>query len=334
VIDRQVRNMVRLVDDLLDVSRITRNKLQLRKQRVELAAVVRDARETAAPVIEAGGHELTVELPAESVWLDADPTRLAQVFGNLLTNAAKYTDRGGRIRLSAGRDGDAVTVAVADTGIGIPAEHLPRVFEMFSQVAPARERSQGGLGIGLSLVRGLVEMHGGTVTADSPGVGRGSTFTVRLPLGKDEGGRMTDEQKPDGGTAPVHPSSFRLHPSKKVLVIDDNRDGADSLAEVLRVLGYEVRVAYDGAEGLAEAARFRPDAVVCDIGMPGLSGLEVARRLRADPALRAARLVAATGWGQDDDRRRSREAGFDRHLTKPIDPADLHQALTATADGS
>jgi len=328
VIDRQVRNMVRLIDDLLDIGRITRGKLRLQLQRVDLAAVVRDARETAVPVIEAADHSLTIELPPESIWLDADPTRLAQVFANLLTNAAKYTDRGGRIRLTAERTADEVVVAVADTGIGVSAEHLPQLFEMFSQVAPVRERSQGGLGIGLALVRGLVEMHGGTVRADSPGVGRGSTFTVRLPLAKDEGGRMKDEPQ----TAPVHPSSFRLHPSR-VLVIDDSRDGADSLAEVLRVLGYEVRVAYDGPAGLAEATQFRPDAVVCDIGMPGMSGLEVARRLRADPSLRAVRLVAATGWGQDDDRRRSREAGFDHHLTKPIDPADLREALHTTADG-
>ncbi|HET6575809.1 MAG TPA: ATP-binding protein [Fimbriiglobus sp.] len=330
IIERQVRHMVRLIDDLLDVSRITRGKLPLQRQRVELAAVVQAARETADPAIAAAGHELTVELPPEPVWLDADPTRLAQVFANLLTNAAKYTDRGGRIRLSAERDGDVVTVAVADTGIGIPTEHLPRLFEMFSQVAPARERSQGGLGIGLALVRGLVEMHGGTIVAESPGAGRGSTFTVRLPVRNDEFGMMNDESKATE-TVPIHHSSFIIHHSNKVLVIDDNRDGADSLAAVLRAMGCEVRVAYDGPTGLEEAARFKPDAVVCDIGMPGLSGLEVARRLRADPALRGARLIALTGWGHDDDRRRSREAGFDRHLTKPVDPAELHKALARGA---
>ncbi|VTT98138.1 histidine kinase : Chemotaxis protein methyltransferase CheR OS=Polaromonas naphthalenivorans (strain CJ2) PE=4 SV=1: PAS_9: PAS_4: PAS_9: PAS_4: PAS_9: PAS_8: PAS_4: PAS_8: PAS_3: PAS_3: HisKA: HATPase_c: Response_reg [Gemmataceae bacterium] len=322
MMERQLGQMVHLIDDLLDVSRITRGKLRLRRERVELESVVRAAVETARPVIEASGHEFTAALPPGPVYLDADPVRLAQVLSNLLTNAAKYTGRGGRIQLTAVRVGGEVAVSVADTGIGIAPEHLPRLFEMFSQVSSALERSQGGLGIGLALVRGLVEMHGGTVGARSEGPGKGSEFVVRLPVADGPPAR----REPGAGREPASAG-----PGRRVLVADDNRDAADSLAMMLRLRGHEVHTAYDGRAAVEAAARLRPDVAVLDIGMPGLTGYDAARRIRAESWGRDMTLVAVTGWGQEEDKRRATEAGFDRHLTKPVDPAALEEFLAGPA---
>jgi PAS domain S-box-containing protein len=318
MMERQMAVMVRLIDDLLDVSRITRGKLELRKERVELASVVQSAVEGSRPLIEASGHRLTIALP-EPIPLDADPTRLAQVFSNLLTNAAKYTDRGGQITLTAKRDGGGVVVSVRDTGIGIAPEHLPRLFEMFSQVTTALERSQGGLGIGLSLVKGLVEMHGGTVEARSEGLGKGSEFIVQLPVA---GGRSAPESPQAGGG-----DRAKARGSRRILVADDNRDAAESLAMMLRLAGHEVHAAHDGRDAVEAAAWFRPDVALLDIGMPKLNGFEVARRVREQPWGRNVVLVAITGWGQEEDKRRATEAGFDCHLTKPVEPAALEKLL-------
>ena len=327
VIDRQVAQMARLLDDLLDVSRITRGKLELRRQRVELGGVVETAVETSRPLIEAGGHELTVDLPPGPVHLDADPVRLAQVLSNLLNNAAKYTERGGRIHLAAERNGASVLVSVKDTGIGVEGEMLPRLFEMFSQAKPALERAQGGLGIGLALVRGLVEMHGGCVTARSDGPGTGSEFAVHLPLA--ESPPRQELPAPSAADVPRPPAC-------RILVADDNRDAADSLAMMLELMGNAVRTANDGQEAVEVAAEFRPDVALLDIGMPRMNGYEAARRMRAEPWGRGLVIVALTGWGQEEDRRRSREAGFDVHLVKPVDPAAIEKVLlerTATAAG-
>jgi PAS domain S-box-containing protein len=318
MMERQLQQMVRLIDDLLDVSRITRGKLQLRSQQVSLASVVRSAVEGSRPLIEAFGHALGVTLPPEPVWLDADPTRLAQVFGNLLTNAAKYTDPGGHIGLTAERHGGEVVVLVRDTGVGIAPEHLPRLFEMFSQVDSALERSQGGLGIGLSLVKGLVEMHGGKVEARSEGPGKGSEFIVRLPVS----GAGPEQESGSAGEREA-----RSAPGRRILVAEDNRDTADSLAAVLRLAGHEVHVTQDGLEAVKAAGWFRPDVALLDIGMPRLNGYEAARRIREQPGGKLVTLVAITGWGQEEDKRQAAEAGFDRHLTKPVDPRALEQIL-------
>ena len=321
VIDRQVAHMARLLDDLLDVSRITRGKLELRCERVELAAVVQLALETSRPLIDSAGHQLTVSLPDRPVWLDADPVRLAQVFSNLLNNAAKYTDRGGKIWLTADvRDGEVV-VAVRDSGIGLMAEQLPTLFEMFSQVTASLQRSQGGLGIGLSLVRGLVELHGGQISAASGGLGKGSEFSVRLPV--------LDAAERPAAPLPEAPADRAISAARKILVADDNRDAASMLALLLKLSGHEVQIAHDGREAAEMAAAFQPEALLLDIGMPQMSGYEVARHIRSQPWGRAALLVALTGWGQDEDKRRSAEAGFDHHLTKPVDPAAVLALLGA-----
>jgi PAS domain S-box-containing protein len=322
VIDRQVRQMTRLVDDLLDVARITRAKIALRRERVALAAVVHGAVEAARPSIEASGHELQVSLPDAPVWLDADPTRLTQVLLNLLNNAAKYTPRGGRIEVEASADGHHALVNVRDTGIGIAPEHVGKLFEMFSQVVPALERSQGGLGIGLALARGLVELHGGTIEARSRGPGHGSEFVVRLPVAEAPAGAMAN-------AVPAGPKAAPL----RVLVVDDNVDAADSLAVMLELHGHAVAVAHGGPAALEVAGRFAPDVVLLDIGMPGMNGYEVAERLRRDEAGGGRRLllVALTGWGADEDKRRAMAAGFDHHLTKPVDPAGLDAVLEAGA---
>ena len=315
MMDRQLTHMVRLVDDLLDVSRISRNKLELRRARVTLAEVVSSAVETARPAIDAAGHELTVALPDGPVVLDADLTRLAQVFSNLLTNSAKYTPPGGRIGLTATRGDGTVSVTVRDTGIGIPAAAMPTIFDMFSQVDRSVERSAGGLGIGLALVKGLVEMHGGAVTAVSDGEGRGSAFTVTLPVVT---GTISGESV-NGVHSPA--------PGRRVLVVDDNRDGAESMAEMLRLLGNEVATAHDGLEAVVAAGAFRPDVILMDIGMPRLNGLDAARRIREQSWGKAIAIVALTGWGQDGDRERSREAGCDGHLVKPVSLVDLQRML-------
>lgn len=319
MMERQLSHMVRLVDDLLDVSRISRNKMELRRDRVLLADAVDAAVEATRPMIEAAGHELELNMPSGPVFLDADLTRLSQVFSNLLTNSAKYTEAGGRIRLSAERQGSDVVVAVSDNGIGIPAAALSHIFDMFSQVDRSVERSTGGLGIGLALVKGLVEMHGGTVTAESEG--KGSTFTVRLP--------SADENvKPHANDAPR-----RRHASRKVLVVDDNHDGANSLALMLRMLGDEVQTANDGIEALEAAERFRPEVILIDIGMPRLNGLEATRRIREQPWGKEITIIALTGWGQDGDRARSKAAGCSGHLVKPVNLPDLEAALENTTSG-
>jgi len=319
---RQLAQMVRLVDDLLDVKRIAAGKLPIRKQRVDLATVISDAIDSTRVALDRQGHELTVALPAEPVELDADPARLTQVFGNLLENAAKYSERGGRVWVTAARDGAEAVVSVRDAGIGLPAADLARVFDLFVQVDAGWRRSQGGMGIGLSLVKQLVESHGGRVEARSAGLGAGSEFVVRLPCLA--ASAATTEARP------VAPGASAPGASKcKVLVVDDNRDAADSLAELLAVMGHEVRTAYGGAEGVAAAAGFRPRLILMDLGMPGVDGLEAARRIRAEPWGGEPLLVAMTGWGAADDLRRTREAGFDRHLIKPVLLAELGEPLGA-----
>ena len=318
MMERQLVQMVRLIDDLLDLSRISRGKLQLRKERVELSAVVRNAIETSRPLIEDMGHQLILAVPADPIYVNGDLTRLAQVGSNLLNNAAKYTDRGGVIRLSVEQQGSDAVLTVEDNGLGIPAQMLPKVFEMFSQVDRSLERAQGGLGIGLSLVQRLVELHGGTVDARSDGDGRGSRFVVRLPVAPCLGGEYPRQ---DAAEPPRATSCGR------VLVVDDNRDSAESLALLLSMIGYETQTAHDGLEALDVAASFKPDVMLLDIGMPKLNGYDVCRRLRQQPWGARMVVVAMTGWGQDEDRRRSLAAGFDAHLVKPVDPSTLGSLL-------
>ncbi len=323
LMERQLEQMVRLVDDLMDVSRITRGKVELRKERVQLSAVVNSAVETSRPLVEQMGHELTVSLHPQPVILDADPTRLAQVFSNLLNNAAKYSERGGRIRLTAERRGSEVVVSVKDTGIGIPADKLTSIFDMFSQVDRSLEKAQGGLGIGLTLVKRLTEMHGGTVEARSEGAGRGSEFVVRLPVVAEAPASKRDGDRGD-------PSAPRS--SLRILIVDDNRDGADSLAMMLGLMGNDTRTAYDGREGVEVAEKVRPDVVLFDIGLPKLNGYEACRRIRGQAWGKNVVLIAVTGWGQDEDRRRSQEAGFDHHLVKPVDPNALMTLLAGLSE--
>jgi PAS domain S-box-containing protein len=320
MMDRQLGHLVHLVDDLLDVARITRGKLQLRLERVDLLAVVESAVEAARPIVESRRHELRIEFPEASICLEADPTRLEQVLANLLTNAAKYTDPGGHIRLSAERRGSRLSITVRDDGIGLSPEHIPHLFQMFSQVTPALDRAQGGVGIGLALVKGLVELHGGTVTAESEGPGRGSAFRLELPL-----------PERDEAPAPVRSEPERSLAQVRVLVVDDNVDGADSVAALLHLEGAEVRVSYSGRAALELGASVRPAVMLLDLGMPGMNGYEVARAVRGEPWGRDVFLVAMTGWGQDEDRRRTREAGFDAHLVKPPMPRELLELLARGA---
>ncbi len=321
MMERQLGNMVRLVDDLLDVSRISRGKLELRKERVELTAVLNNAVETSLPAVEHGGHELTISVPPDPIFVDADVLRLGQVFANLLNNAAKYSERGSRILLSAKRQAGEIAVSIKDSGVGIPREMLPKIFELFTQVDRSLERSQGGLGIGLTLVKRLVEMHGGTVEARSEGHGMGSEFVVRLPL------QLSAAQEVTASTAlddPARPTRRR-----RLLVADDNLDSASSMATMLRVMGYEVVTANDGLQAVETAATFRPDVILMDIGMPKLNGLEACRRIREQPWGKDSVLIALTGWGQDEDKRRTEQAGFDHHLVKPVDPATLERLLAS-----
>jgi CheY-like chemotaxis protein/two-component sensor histidine kinase len=292
--------------------------LELRKERVPLRAVIERAVETSRPLIDRMGHQLTVTLPNQALVLDADPTRLGQVFCNLLNNAAKYSDRGGHVWLAVERQGSDVVVCVRDTGVGIAADHLPGIFHMFSQVEGTLERSQGGLGIGLTLVKRLVELHGGRIEARSEGRGKGSEFVVRLPLIVEASGPNASAE-PDGPPAPK--SSLRI------LIVDDNRDSADSLGMLLRIMGNDIQTAYDGQEGLEVAGEFRPDIALLDIGLPKLDGYEVCRRIREQPWGKGVVLIAASGWGQEEDRGRSHDAGFDRHLVKPVDPGALMRML-------
>ena len=324
VMDRQVRHMVRLVDDLLEVSRITRGKIELRKDTVELKAIIEAAIETSRPFVDAARHDLSVSLPAQPLYLHADATRLAQVFANLVNNAAKYTDECGQITISATREGDSAIIRVRDTGMGIDPDALPRVFDMFMQADPATSRAQGGLGIGLTLVRALVEMHGGRVSVRSEGRGKGSEFVVRLPLA------AAPRQY---GTAGALASPAAVEALPRVLVVDDNRDAADSLGSLLGMLGAEVRVAHDGATALEALGTHRPKLVFLDLNMPGMDGFEVARRIRARSEHGDIKLVALSGWGQEEDRRETAAAGFDQHLIKPADLGALQALLFSLAHG-
>jgi len=324
MMQRQVGQMVRLVDDLLDMSRISRGKIQLRMEPVELASVVHHAVEAVRPLCESMDHELTVTLPPEPTYLNADPTRLAQVIGNLLNNASKFTEKGGRIRLTVGREGKQALIRVQDTGIGIAAEQLPRIFEMFTQADTSLERSPGGLGLGLTLVKNLVEMHAGTVEARSGGVGQGSEFVVRLPLLSGSPPTLSPESSDVKLVATVQ---------RRILIVDDNQDSAESLATLLKLTGHEVHIAHDGLEAVEEAAAFQPQVVLLDIGLPGINGYEAARRIREQQRSKALTLVALTGWGQEEDRRRSEEAGFDAHMVKPVDFAALIKLLDESEAG-
>ncbi len=324
VIARQVQRMALLLDDLLDVSRITRGRLELKKDYIDVASLVASAIETARPLIDAKRHILETVLPEEPVELLVDPLRLSQAIANLLTNAAKYSDPGGRITFTSTHGADELTFSVRDTGIGLSTANIPDVFEMFSQVHSVIDRSEGGLGIGLALVKGLVALHGGTVEAQSPGPGQGSTFTIRLPAAAVvHRGARSDAQ------LAMRPAA--AEPRCTVLIADDNRDAADSLALLLQMSGYELHVCHSGREALALAQRERPEALVLDIGMPGMSGYELARHVRQEDWGREALLIAVTGWGQQEDRERSRASGFDYHLTKPVDPEALQGLLAEFA---
>jgi PAS domain S-box-containing protein len=318
MMDRQVRQLVRLVDDLLDVSRIMQGKIELRKERIDLAVAVRHALETAQPAIAAAGHQLRCDLPPEPLILEADPIRIAQAISNLLHNSAKYTEPGGRITISAARENGEAVVRVRDTGVGIAPDMLPRIFDLFVQANRKQDRSQGGMGIGLTLVRSLAEIHGGRVSAQSEGPGRGSEFVLRLPLCQD---------LPQGNSHDVITRVSVASNPRRILVVDDNADAGESLAMFLRLQGHVVRVTMDGQSALDAALREPPQVAFLDIGMPGMDGYELARRLRQQPALESVMLVALTGWGQEEDRRRTQEAGFDFHLTKPAEPEVLDRLL-------
>jgi signal transduction histidine kinase/CheY-like chemotaxis protein len=325
VINRQVRHMARLLDDLLDVSRITRGTLELRRDCVALQPIVGAAVEMARPAIDARRHSLQVLLPAPELRLDVDPVRLSQVLTNLLTNAAKYSGPFGTIRLEVRLEGDDCVLSVADGGVGMTADALQRVFTAFSQQQPALDRADDGLGVGLALVKGLVELHGGSIEAHSGGPGLGSEFVVRLP----QAARLdaARDELPGPGASPA-PSP------RRVLIADDNVDAAESLAILLRLSGHSVIVAHDGIAALRLASRERPHVVVLDIGMPGMNGYDVARSLRGEDWGRALRLIAVTGWGQDEDKRRAAAAGFDIHLTKPFEPEHLEALVGASAAGA
>ena len=320
IIGRQLAQLVHLVDDLLDVSRISQGKVELRVQLTDVVAAVRDAVETSQPMIQAGRHELKLVLPPpRTLFVDADATRLCQIIANLLNNAAKYTPDGGRITVSAAREEGFAVITVEDSGVGIPVSLLPRVFDLFAQGDRSMERSQGGLGIGLALVRQLVQMHGGEVEADSKGPGSGSTFTVRLPV--------SSAQPPEEAGSGAHKLQASGEKGIRVLVVDDNVDGAETMAQFLRILGYETRTEHDGLAAVSAAASFRPDVVVLDIGLPHLNGHEVARRIRQSPGGSGMLLVAVSGWGQAEDRQKSKEAGFDRHFVKPVELETLMEVM-------
>jgi PAS domain S-box-containing protein len=327
MIERQVQHIVRLVDDLLDVSRITRGKMRLHKEEVELAAVINQAVQSCRPLMETRSHHFTATLPDQPVYLEADPTRLEQVVTNLLNNAAKYTHAGGQVTLTVERTGTEVELRVKDTGVGIPPEMLTRIFEPFTQAERSLEHSQGGLGIGLTLVRRLVELHGGCVTAHSAGPGQGSEFVIRLPALSRRPVSAVEEVRP----AVLAPVSV---PPRRVLVVDDNTDTAESLAMLLGIWGHEVRVVHDGPTSLEAAQAEPPQVVLLDIGLPEMSGYEVAQRLRSLPGLERTLVVALTGYGQEEDRQRSRAAGIHLHLTKPVDLDELRRVLASLPGGA
>ena len=315
VMERQLTHLVRLVDDLLEVSRITRGLIEMHRETLDLAAIVNAAIDTSRPVIEAAGHELVVDAPARPIAVAGDAVRLTQVFANLLTNAAKYTNGGGRIAVAIRQEGEVATVSVSDNGIGIAGDQLASVFDMFTQLDRSNRRAQGGLGIGLTLVRSLVEMHGGRAEARSGGLGHGSEFVVELPAVDASG------LQPAVVTAP------QPFPARRVLIVDDNRDAAETLGALLFALGTAVEVVHSGQAALDALDRFEPDCVVLDIGMPGMDGYETARRIRAS-AFSGVLLVALTGWGQEHDQRRAEAAGFDHHIVKPPDLDRLRDLLT------
>lgn len=321
MMERQVRHLIRLIDDLLDISRITRGKLELRKQRVPLALLLSNAVESSKPLIDSGRHTLTISAPDEPITLDVDPVRLAQVISNLLNNAAKYTPNGGAISLTARHQDGEIQIEVKDNGVGLSPQMLTKVFDMFSQVEPSMTRSQGGLGIGLTLARRLTEMHNGTVEAASPGPGQGSTFTVTLPY----------TEKPhtaSGDTAVERGVNHAFNgASHRVLVVEDQVDVAQSLKDLLCLLGQDTHVAYNGPDALQAAKDFKPELIFLDIGLPGMTGYEVARTLRAAENTPKPRLIAVTGWGDERNISLAREAGFDRHLTKPVDPLEIQRIL-------
>jgi PAS domain S-box-containing protein len=321
MIERQVKQLSHLINDLLDIARVTNGKVEIKKESVDLKGIVSNAVETSLPLIQKGGHEFSLKLDAAPLPVSADAARIAQVIGNLLTNAAKYTPHGGNIKLTAEREGSEAVISVIDSGIGIPGESLESVFDMFSQVGRNMQHAQGGLGIGLSLVRQLVGLHGGTVAASSEGAGKGSTFVVRLPLDL--------ETAPAGSGADGPEAAATARKTFRILVADDNVDAATTLASLLEMYGHDLRVAHDGPQGLQIAEQFHPEIVFLDIGMPGMTGYEVARRLRQMKALARSTIVAVSGWGTKDDRTRAEEAGFDMHFTKPVTVAHLSDFLTS-----
>ncbi len=317
--ERQLGQMIRLVDDLLDVSRITRGTIELRKERVDVTTIVKNAVETSQPLFDQVGQRLRVNLPDEPIYIDADPMRMSQVFANLLNNAAKYTEPKGRIELTVKREGTHVAVSVKDNGIGIPKPKLDEIFDMFAQVDRRLERAHGGLGIGLTIVKRLVEMHGGTVEAHSEGHGRGSEFIVRQPIATAAAGEKS--------AAATDEEPFVAIPRRRILVVDDNQDAASSLASLLNVLGHDAQVAHEGEQAIEIAVRDQPEIVLLDIGMPKMSGYDVCRRLRELPTGNDMTIVAVTGWGQESDRQKSVEAAFDGHMVKPVEPRDLLKLL-------
>ena len=322
IIDRQTEHMTRLVDDLLDVSRITRGTLELRRERVDVAAILKHVVEASSALLERNHHQLKVTAPSQPLYVEGDLTRLTQVVTNLLDNAAKYTDPGGKVWLSGEREGDMAVIRVKDSGIGIPSEMQPRIFDMFTQSVPSLERAQGGLGVGLALVERLVKLHGGTVTAYSAGAGQGSQFTIRLPVAQAQKATAAERRE-----ATVGPAEIRC----RVLVVDDNVDSVDSLAMLLRMMGHEVETASDGEAALQKAEAFHPDVAILDIGLPKVNGYDLAKQIRQRPWAKDTVLVALTGWGQAQHRRRSVEAGFNHHLTKPVE-FDVLQQILAAAD--
>jgi signal transduction histidine kinase len=324
VIERQVEHLVNLIDDLLDVSRITRGMITLQLEPVLVGAIVARAVETARPAIDANRHSLELDLPDELISVEGDKTRLVQVIANILHNAAKFMDPGGRIRLSVRRDGQQVVINVADTGIGIAPELIPKIFELFTQVHSKSERAQGGLGIGLALVRRLTEMHGGTVTVNSDGPGRGAEFTVRLPVTSTPLAKLPSHRR--------EPTTIPSIERQRILVADDNHDAAEALALQLQLAGHDVRTAHDGVQALAVAQTFDPDIVLLDLGMPKMDGYEAAQQFRLRYKERRVTLIALTGWGQQQDRDRTSAAGFDAHLVKPVAEAHLFKALATAVE--
>jgi CheY-like chemotaxis protein len=322
MMDRQLAHLMRLIDDLLDVSRISQGKIELRKERIQITDIIRSAVEISRPVIEGAGHTLQVDVPAQPVWLHGDLTRLAQVIGNLLHNAVKYTQSGGVIRLAAHADGDDVVISVTDNGVGIPKEMLSAVFQLFAQVNQHLDRARGGLGIGLALVRQLVTLHGGTVSAESEGIDRGSTFTVRIPLLVDD---VSTSDEASGMEAPQAATGM------KVLIVDDMIEVAQTVGWLLEEMGHSYRMVHDGREAIAAAHDFWPDVILLDIGLPGMDGYTVCRLLREDPDLKDTTIIAQSGWGQDTHKVAAMEAGFDHHLIKPVEFKTLERLLAEVA---